>query len=152
MRPTSIITHPQANNKLWPDVNLLSLHRRRPRWLASQAELWRLYSMTGRAFYSSNTNLWVSIPLKTPETLKALQVTNRHKCLEVRNKDTVFLHDMLGHIQYTKSRSNLRVLIGKFLDSPLILWIWHRVISLSSAKEITRRMPIHHWSAGEKCH
>ncbi len=43
MRPVSIITHPQASNKVWPGVNLVGLLQRRSRQFAPQTKLWRLF-------------------------------------------------------------------------------------------------------------
>ncbi len=59
------------------------------------------------------------------QTLKALQTAIRCK-----HEDIVLLHDN-ARPHTVQSRTNLRILYGKFLDGPLILQIWHRAISFS---------------------
>ncbi len=68
------------------------------------------------------------------QMLKALRAVIRHKCLEIYYEDIAFLHDNArSHI--AKSRTNLRILVRKFLDTPFLLQIWHRVISFSFLRQ-----------------
>ncbi len=85
------------------------------------------------------------------QILKAIQATISRKCLEVYVTDIVFPHDNArSHITHRIEDQFACFGWEIFWNSLFSGFGTEWFLSLSSAKEITRWMPVHHWCAGQK--